>query len=114
MPQSEPPTLSEILELCPGVDAIIWSTRGMSASEKRLTKEVLDAAGDSLRAISTVSAGLDHVELAEIRRRNILLGHTPDVLNAAVADIALGLLISAARRFHEGRINIEKYLLLFR
>lgn len=45
--------------------------------------------------------------MAEVKRRGIPLGYTPTVLNDAVADIALGLLIAAARRFHEGRLKIE-------
>lgn len=64
--------------------------------------------GPQLKAVSTKSAGIDYVDLAEVKRRNVLLGSTPIVLNNAVADIAVGLMIAAARRFHEGRLKIEK------
>lgn len=68
----------------------------------------IQSPGPQLKAISVKSAGLDYVDLAEVKRRNILLGSTPGVLNSAVADLAVGLLISAARRFHEGRQMIER------
>lgn len=57
--------------------------------------------------MSAKSAGIDYIDVAEVKRRGIPLGHTPGVLNGAVADIAVGLLVSAARRFHEGRRKIE-------
>lgn len=63
--------------------------------------------GPQLKAISTKSAGIDYVDLDEVKRRNISLGSTPIVLNDAVADIGVGLMLAAARRFHEGRRKIE-------
>jgi glyoxylate/hydroxypyruvate reductase len=83
------------------MDGILWATHSP------LNAEALDAAGPQLKALSTMSAGIDYVDVAEVKRRNIPLGSTPTVLNDAVADIALGLLIAAGRRFHEGRLKIE-------
>lgn len=51
---------------------------------------------------------IDHIDVAELKRRNIALGHTPEVMKDAVAEIAVGLAIAANRRFHEGRLQIEK------
>lgn len=48
------------------------------------------------------------MDVEEARKRKIPLGHTPGVLNDSVADMAIGLLIAAARRFHEARLLIEK------
>lgn len=61
-----------------------------------------------MRAIVAKASGLDHIDISEVKRRGIRLGYTPIVLNDAVADIAVGLLIAAARRFHEGRLKIER------
>ena len=72
---------SEILEKIKGVDAIFWG------SHEKLNKEALDVAGDQLKCISTMSVGIDYVDLEEIKRRKIPLGYTPNVLNDAVADI---------------------------
>lgn len=65
--------------------------------------------GPQLRSISTKSAGIDFVDVAEVKRRGIPLGHTPGVLSNAVADMAVGLMIAASRRFTEGRWKIENY-----
>ncbi|XP_030383789.1 glyoxylate reductase/hydroxypyruvate reductase isoform X2 [Scaptodrosophila lebanonensis] len=99
--QSLPPRRAEILEKIKGVDGVFWG------GHEPLNAEVLDAAGPNLKAISTMSAGIDYVDVAELKKRNIPLGHTPTVLNTAVADLTVGLLIAAARRFHEGRSKIE-------
>lgn len=64
-------------------------------------------------AISTMSAGLDNVDLPEIRKRNIPIGYTAGVLNNAVADLTVGLMIATARRFGEARKHIEKYISFF-
>lgn len=50
---------------------------------------------------------LRYVDIPKIKRRKIDLGYTPGVLNDAVADIAIGLMIGAARRFHEGSMKIR-------
>ena len=55
-----------------------------------------------------MSAGLDYVDCAAVFARNITLGHTPMILNDAVADQGIGLMIAAGRRFHEGRRKIER------
>lgn len=96
------PTREEILEKGRGCDAILWATHC------RIDAAALDAIGPQLRVISTKSAGIDYVDIAEVKRRGILLGNTPFVLNNAVADLAIGLLISAARRFHEGYQKIVR------
>lgn len=44
--------------------------------------------------------------MAEFKKRGIPLGHTPKILSDAVADLAVGLLISASRRFREGYLKI--------
>lgn len=36
------------------------------------------------------------------------MGYTPGVLNDAVADMAVGLMIAAGRRFHEGELRIRR------
>jgi lactate dehydrogenase-like 2-hydroxyacid dehydrogenase len=66
----------------------------------RVDAELLDAA-PRLRAISTMAVGTDNIDLAEAARRGVPVGHTPDVLTDTTADLALGLMIAAARRLPE-------------
>ena len=94
-------TREEILQKVKGMDGIFW------ASHDKLNAEALDAAGPQLKSLSTMSVGIDYVDLEEIKRRKLPLGYTPTVLNDAVADIGVGLAIAASRFFHEGRVKIE-------
>lgn len=101
-PEDVPATRDEIMAIVrSGVDGIMW------VGHYALNGEVLDAGAPTLKAISTMSAGMDYVDVAEFKRRNFPLGYTPTVLNEAVADLAVGLMIAAGRRFHEGRLKIE-------
>lgn len=59
-----------------------------------------------MKTISLKTVGYDYVDLAAIRARGISIGNVPDVQNDAVAEMAVGLLIAAARRFQEGRSAI--------
>lgn len=60
----DPPACDEVLQLAAGVDGILWGTYD------KLNAEVLDAAGPNLKAISTYSAGLNHVDIVEVKRRS--------------------------------------------
>jgi len=55
------------------------------------------AAADSLRVISTMSVGYEHVDLPAITERGIKLGYTPDILTDAVADLSVMLALIAGR-----------------
>jgi lactate dehydrogenase-like 2-hydroxyacid dehydrogenase len=54
-----------------------------------------------LRAVSTYSVGLDHIDLAAADERGIKVAHTPTVLTAAVADLVMALILMLARRLPE-------------
>ena len=66
-----------------------------------IDRGVIDAA-PNLRAISTYSVGYDHIDVQYARSRGILIGHTPDVLTAATADLAFALMLDVMRRVSEG------------
>jgi glyoxylate reductase len=92
----EKATVEEMIAGAPGLAGI------MPVNGARVTAEVMDAAGRSLRVISTFSVGYDNVDVAAAAARGIPVTNTPDVLVNATADIAFGLLIAGARRFGEG------------
>ncbi len=66
----------------------------------RIDARVIGTPG--LRAISQMAVGVDNVDLESIRSAGIPLGHTPDVLTDATADLAVALLLAGARRLAEG------------
>ncbi len=55
-----------------------------------------------LKVISTVSVGVDHIDLNAAKKHGILVGHTPNVLTDSTADLALGLMLAVGRRIAEG------------
>jgi lactate dehydrogenase-like 2-hydroxyacid dehydrogenase len=57
---------------------------------------------DSVRMIATFSVGTDHLALDSARARGIAVANTPDVLSFATAEIAMTLMLMAARRAGEG------------
>ncbi|MGO9830819.1 MAG: 2-hydroxyacid dehydrogenase [Myxococcaceae bacterium] len=58
--------------------------------------------GPRVRVLASVSVGTDHIDLAAARDRGLRVTNTPDVVTEATADIALLLLLGAARRASEG------------
>ncbi|XP_012975159.1 glyoxylate reductase/hydroxypyruvate reductase isoform X2 [Mesocricetus auratus] len=67
----------------------------------RVDQKLLDAAGANLRVISTLSVGVDHLALDEIKKRGIRVGYTPGVLTDATAELAVSLLLTTCRRLPE-------------
>ncbi len=67
----------------------------------RIDAAVMDAAGVSLRVVSSFAVGVNNIDVAEATRRGIRVCNTPDVLTEATADLGFGLLMAAARRFSE-------------
>ncbi|XP_036891656.1 glyoxylate reductase/hydroxypyruvate reductase isoform X1 [Sturnira hondurensis] len=71
-----------------------------------IDKRLLDIAGANLKVISTLSVGVDHLALDEIKKRclirsGIRVGYTPDVLTDATAELAVSLLLTTCRRLPE-------------
>jgi glyoxylate reductase len=63
--------------------------------------EALLARAPRLRVVSNMAVGYDNVDVAACTRRGIPVGNTPGVLTDATADLAMALLLSAARRLPE-------------
>jgi lactate dehydrogenase-like 2-hydroxyacid dehydrogenase len=68
----------------------------------KMTPEALQGLPKSVRAIATFSVGHEHIALEAAKARGIVVTNTPDVLTDATADIALLLMLGAARRASEG------------
>lgn len=64
--------------------------------------------GPRLKAVVTYSAGLDHVDIDEVKKRGIKLGNTQGVNVEAVADMAVLLALAAARRLKEAQRALEQ------
>ena len=72
----------------------------------RVGANVLDNA-PNLRVVSNFAVGADNVDVGEAARRHIPVGVTPDVLTDATADLALALILAAARRLPEAERDVR-------
>ena len=80
----------------PGAAAIV-ADPGVAVDE-----ELLTAAGDSLKVVASFGVGYDHIDVDAARARGIRVTNTPDVLTNATAELAVTLMLAAARRVAEG------------
>ncbi len=90
-----PPTpeeLREALACCNGFICLLTDT----------VDEALLLDCPDLEWVSSVSVGVDHVDVDALIKRGVPLGHTPGVLVDTTADLAFALLLAAARRVAEG------------
>ena len=55
-----------------------------------------------LKIIATFSVGYDHVDIKSAKEKNIIITNTPNVLNDAVAEITLLLMLATCRKAYEG------------
>lgn len=73
----------------------------------RLSAALIAALPGSVRIIATFSAGTDHIALPAARARGLWVTNTPDVLTDATAEVAMLLMLGAARRAGEGEAMIR-------
>lgn len=72
--------------------------RGIAAGgESRVPASLIEQL-PALEIISVMGVGYDGVDVAAAVARGVQVTHTPDVLNDDVADLAIGLMLSAARQ----------------
>ena len=69
---------------------------------EKLTADVIAALPERVKIVACFSVGVDHVDLAAAEQRGLVVTNTPDVLSNATAEIALLLMLGAARRAGEG------------
>jgi len=85
-----------ILRAAAGADAVLCTTTD------RLDAATIAKLPNSVRILATFSVGFEHIDLKAARARGIVVTNTPDVLTDATADIAMLLMLGAARRASEG------------
>ncbi|PYF11205.1 glyoxylate reductase [Rhodobacter viridis] len=63
---------------------------------------MLAGAGNRLRLIANFGAGVDHIDVASARSRNVLVSNTPGVVTEDTADMVMSLILGVTRRLPEG------------
>lgn len=73
----------------------------------RIDARVIRGGGGRVRLIANYGVGFDHIDIAAARSARIAVTNTPGVLTDATADIALTLILMAARRAGEGERELR-------
>jgi len=84
-----------------------WGDGLLTLLTDAVTGEMLQGA-PRLRAISNYAVGVDNIDVEAATARGIPVGHTPDVLTETTADLALALMLGAARRLVEGDALVRR------
>ena len=70
--------------------------------------KLIAAAGNQLKLIANYGTGVDHIDLAAARKKNIVVTNTPDVLTQDTADMTMALILAVPRRLVEGERVMRK------
>ncbi len=89
-------TGDDLIRMSAEVDAII------PCHSEIFNADVVSQLDSRLKIIANHSVGVDHCDLNALKNRGIVVTNTPDVLSDATAEIAMLLLLGAARRAAEG------------
>ncbi len=87
---------AELLQLAENADAIL------PCHTEKFSAETIAQLPARIKAIANFSVGVDHVDLDAARQKQVIVTNTPDVLSDATAEIAMLLMLGAARRASEG------------
>ena len=67
----------------------------------KIDEETINKLSDSVKIISNFAVGFGNIDIKAARTKNIIVTNTPDVLTDATAEIAMLLILGAARRASE-------------
>ena len=74
----------------------------LSLITTRIDDAYLEASGPRLRVVANYGVGVDNIDVAAAKRREIIVTNTPDVLTKPTAELAVALMLSLLRRVVEG------------
>ena len=95
-------TADELVARAANADAMLICT-----SEK-ITANLVARLPQRLKVISTFSVGYEHLDLAACRARGIVAANIPGAMTEATANIAMLLMLGAARRSYEAQQMVRR------
>ena len=96
-PEDRPLSADEIVARSQETDAIVCCVAD------RMTAAVFSRLPARVRIVASFGVGTEHLDLAAAKARGVVVTNTPEVLTDATAEVALLLLLGAARRAYEGQ-----------
>jgi len=94
-PEKELFTKQEVIDIIPGFDAFV------STFQFKMDKEVIEAARGSIKIIANYGVGYNNVDVDHATQCGIVVTNTPDPVIEPTAELALALMLAAARRVGE-------------
>ena len=89
-------TKDELIDKSSDCDGIL------SSLTEKLDADFISKLSDKVKIISNFAVGFGNIDVGAAKKRNIVVTNTPDVLTDATAEIAIFVLLGAARRAKEG------------
>ena len=74
----------------------------LSSIVDKIDETTINKLSNSVKIISNFAVGFGNIDIKAARKKNIIITNTPDVLTDATAEIAMLLILGAARRASEG------------
>lgn len=74
----------------------------IATSWDKFDKNFFNAMNGKLKIIASVAVGYDNIDITAAKEKNIIITNAPNVLNDAVAEVTLLLMLGAARKALEG------------
>ena len=74
----------------------------LSSLTEKLDADTISKLSNKIKIISNFAVGFGNIDIIAAKKRNIIVTNTPDVLTDATAEIAMLILLGAARRAKEG------------
>ena len=93
--EDKPYPYEELIKLVNNYDGLI------STSFDKLDKNFFDSLTGRLKVIGHVGVGYDNINTQSAKEKNIKVSNTPNVLNDAVAEITILLILASSRRIGE-------------
>ena len=93
--EDNPYPYEELIKLVNNYDGLI------STSFDKLDKNFFDSLTGRLKVIGHVGVGYDNINTQSAKEKNIKVSNTPNVLNDAVAEITILLILASSRRIGE-------------
>jgi glyoxylate reductase len=84
------------------IEAFKTATVVVSTVTDKLDAEVLKQSGPEMKLIANFGTGVDNIDLAAAREKNIIVTNTPGVLTEDTADMTMALILAVPRRLAEG------------
>tara|TARA_B100002052_G_scaffold298913_1_gene334180 strand:+ start:2439 stop:3392 length:954 start_codon:yes stop_codon:yes gene_type:complete len=80
----------------------------LSCITDKIDSQVISKLSDKVKIISNFAVGFGNIDINAAKKKNIVVTNTPDVLTDATAEIAILILLGAARRAKEGMLWAKK------